>query len=112
MEQLHCLLIHFLFCREETGKSEHTLCSAVLVVVVKSDLNVIKHAHFLEQSYILECTGDTCTVYISCRFSCYVFTVKSDNTLRGLVYSCQHIEHGSLACAVRTDKSVKLALFD
>ncbi len=101
-----------LFFLKITRQTEDTLNSCVLGLILHSHLNVIENAHSLEQADILERSRNAALVYLYGWLSRDVRAVEEYTARSGFIHTRQHIEHGSLACAVRSDKSVKLSLID
>ena len=82
------------------------------MVIVETYLNVVDNRKLLEKTDILEGSCDTRTVCLNGAHICDVCAVKDNGAGVCLVNACQHIEHGSLSCAVGADKTVKLTFFD
>ena len=108
LEKLHRLFVGALLLLKVPREPEYALDGGVVHVVVQSDLYVVQHAHSLEQAYVLERSRDPCLVDVYRRLSRDILPVQQNGSGGGLVYSGQHVEHGGLAGAVRTDESVQL----
>ena len=91
---------------------EHALEGAVFVMLGKSDLYVVDNRHVLEKPDVLEGSGDSGVVDLDGALTSDVLAVKPDDSFVWLIYACQKVENCGLSGAVRSDKSVELALFD
>ena len=80
-------------------------------MIVKCDLDVVKHRHILKKSDVLECTGNACTVYFDSVFAGDVLSVKNDCAVCWLINACEHIEDSGLSCSVRSNKTIELTFF-
>ena len=82
------------------------------MMIVKSDLDVVKNRHILEQTDVLECSRDTCFVDLDRALTCDILSVQFDDTLGRFVYTCEKVEDCCFAGTVRSDQSLELTFFD
>ena len=111
LQKLQRLCVHCLFNLEISWKSENACKGAVFIMIVKCDLDVVKHRHILKKSDVLECTGNACTVYFDSVFAGDVLSVKNDCAVCWLINACEHIEDSGLSCSVRPNKTIELTFF-
>ena len=57
-KKLHCFLIHG-FLNLKVFRSMYNTCKkAVFIMIVKSCFYIVQHTHLMEQTDILECSGN------------------------------------------------------
>ena len=78
---------------------------------MQADLHVVQNAHLVEQTDVLEGTGDALLVDLGRLLAGDVLTVQDDVALGGTIHTGEHVEHRGLAGAVGTDEAVELAFF-
>src|SRR5574344_938905 len=78
------------------------------------DAHVVRHRKIPEQAYVLECAGNADFIKTIRTLFIYNLNFISSVPERNLsfgrnVQSAEHIEYSRFSCAVRTDKTYKLA---
>ena len=90
----------------------NTCKKAVFIMIVKSCLYIVQHTHLMEQTDILECSGNSRFVDINGTLSGDILPVQIDNSLIRLIHTCKKIKDCSLTGTVRTDQTIKLSFLD
>ena len=73
---------------------------------------IVYHRQILEQSNILEGSCNSCLIDFDGLFTGNILSIQRNNTLCGLIYTCQKVEYGGLTCTVGTDQSVQGTFFN
>ena len=94
------------------GQAQDAGPHAVLDLVVQADLDIIQHAHLVEQADILEGTGHTGLADQFGVLAGDVLAVEDDVALGRLVDAGEHVKHGGLAGAVGADQTIEVAFLD
>ena len=111
-EQFERLLVRLFFFSEISRKPENAFDSGIVHMVVKPRFDVIKHAHILEKSDILESAGYAVAVDSDSGLARDIFAVEEDTAGDGLINAREHIKDCGFAGAVRTDKPIELSFSD
>ena len=113
-EQLLRSLPHGLLHLEVTGQAEDGLQDRALELglVVESHHDVAYHSHVVEQTDVLEGTGDALVVDLVLGQALQLLAVQVEGTGGGLVDPRQEVEDRGLTRAVGADETVDLILFD
>ena len=77
-----------------------------MILIVKTDFYIVQNGEFLEQSDVLECSGNACPVDIDRTLSGNILPVQLDNAFVRLVLTGKEIKDCRLARTVRTDQTV------
>ena len=82
------------------------------MLIVKSDLDIVKNRHILKQTDILESSCNTCPVDLNRIFSRNILSIQFNNTLCRFVYTCEKVENCCFAGTVRSNQAIELTFFD
>ena len=74
-------------------------------MIVKSCLYIVQHTHLMEQTDILECSGDSRLVDINGTLSGDILSVQIDDSLVRLIHTCKKVKDCSLTGTIRTDQT-------
>ena len=81
------------------------------MMVMKTNLYIVKHAQLLEQTDILEGSRDACLIDLDCLVTGNVLSIQQNPSAIRLVHARQKVENSRFTSAVRSDQAVELSFF-
>ncbi|VUX36462.1 Uncharacterised protein [Bifidobacterium longum subsp. infantis] len=111
-QQVDGLLMHLVLLLPEARGTEDGATHTVGERLVEGDEHVLLNGELLEQSDVLEGTGDTGTHDLIGLLAVHPDAIQPEFAFSGLVHAGQQVEHRGLASAIRADQTDEFTLVD